>query len=118
MKFSIRLCGIAVLSMSLMACTIGNGRICGPQTPRAYCDKEAYVKLLHPKGYGEYFVKPGMTKESWRQDWVACGGMKDGGYSVGEWQPGDIDDFATSRRTVKKLDACMQSNGYEYRYEP
>lgn len=27
-------------------CTIGNGRICGPQTPRANCDKEVLERLL------------------------------------------------------------------------
>lgn len=27
-------------------CTVGNGRICGPQTPRANCDKEVLERLL------------------------------------------------------------------------
>ena len=33
----------------LIGCTIGNGHICGPQTPQAYCDREAYERLIHPK---------------------------------------------------------------------
>lgn len=76
MKRLIGLCGMATISSLLMACTIGNGRICGPQTPSAYCDKEAYQRLAHPKAYGEYWTKPDMTTESWRQDWVACGAAR------------------------------------------
>jgi len=123
MKFSIRLCGIAVLSMSLMACTIGNGRICGPQTPRAYCDKEAYQKLLHPKAYGEYWVKTGMTKESWREDWVGCGGYKDGDFSPHVRDINTLVEQGLSQSEAREklkdsLKSCMQSRGYEYLREP
>jgi hypothetical protein len=38
---------------------------------------------MHPKGLGEYWEKPGMTTDSWRTDWVSCGGINDGGYSAG-----------------------------------
>nr|CUV13268.1 protein of unknown function [Ralstonia solanacearum] len=37
----------------LSGCTIGNGHVCGPQTPALYCDREAYEKLMHPKPYIE-----------------------------------------------------------------
>ena len=30
--------------------------------------REDYIKSI--KAYGAYWVKPGMTTESWRQDWV------------------------------------------------
>ncbi len=108
---------LMVASALLMACTFGNGRICGPQTPAANCNKETYEKLVHPKAYGEHWIKPGMTKESWRQDWVACGGMNNGQYS-GDAPTGSITKvlIAAQQKERKKLDACMQSKGYEYHY--
>jgi len=57
----------------LIGCTIGNGQICGPQTPAAYCDKVAYDRLKHPKPYGAHWIKENMTKESRRTDISACG---------------------------------------------
>jgi hypothetical protein len=114
MKFWVML---MVASTILTACTFGNGRICGPQTPVANCNKETYEKLVHPKAYGEYWVKPDMTKESWRQDWVECGGRSNGQYS-GDAPSGSTSEVfsASWEKARKKLDACMQSKGYEYHY--
>lgn len=55
-------------------CTIGNGHICGPQTPAAYCDREAYEELMHPKPYIDKWEKPGASPETRRQDSASCGG--------------------------------------------
>ena len=119
MKLFIKLFVLGGTGMLLAACTIGNGRICGPQTPRAYCDKEAYEKLANPKTYGEYWVKPGMTKESWQQDWVACGGDSNGQYGV-YTPPGSPTKvvLAAQKQEAQRLGSCMQSKGYTYRYEP
>ena len=46
--------------------------------------EESYERLMHPKGFGEYWDKPEKTVEIWRADWVKCGGMVDGGYSTDE----------------------------------
>jgi hypothetical protein len=104
--------GIVFASL-LTACTIGNGRICGPSTPIAYCDRDAYQRLAHPKTYGEFWTKPGMTTESWRQDWMACGGMKNGDYTI------NVPQFSTtaviqegSKKTIQKLDICMKNKDY------
>jgi hypothetical protein len=69
------------------------------------------------KAYGEYWTKPGMTTESWRQDWVACGGRSNGQYS-GNVPPGSSDAVSSVlwEQARKTLDACMQSKGYVYRY--
>lgn len=77
---------------------------------------EQKKKLLHPKTYGEYWTKPGMTKESWRQDWVACGGLKDGSYAAGPKLPGETGDIAASNRKAEQLDVCMKEKGYAFRY--
>ena len=61
----------------LSGCTIGNGHICGPQTPQAYCDKDAYEKLMHPKPYGAHWIKEGMTREGRVEDIAACGANRD-----------------------------------------
>ena len=78
-------------------------------------ERERIIKSI--KAYGEYWTKPGMSTESWRQDWVACGGMSDGDYSS-DAPPGS--DTATlladSKRKSLKLGACMRAKGYEYHY--
>jgi hypothetical protein len=80
------------------------------------CTLECIAPLTPAKAYGEYWIKPGMTTESWRQDWVACGGRKDGGYSAGTRLSEEKDDFAASRRKTKQLSGCMQEKGYAYHY--
>ena len=110
-----RLVMTTCLSVPLTACTIGNGRICGPQTPAVYCDREAYERLTHPKGYGEYWIKDGMTIESWRQDWVKCGGMADGGYGTDAPSGSSSATIqASAREKREKLGACMSSKGYHF----
>lgn len=105
-----------VICLSLLAgCTIGNGHICGPQTPLAYCDREAYERLVHPKGLGEYWEKPGMTKESWRVDWIDCGGNPNGTYSTRippkSTQQVINDEFS---KKSKEIWVCMTNKGYQY----
>ena len=66
--------------------------------------------------YGAHWIKEGMTTESWRQDWVACGGMKDGSYAAGPRLPGETGDIAASDRKARQLATCMQYKGYKYHY--
>lgn len=117
MNFQLKLLCSVCLSSILGACAFGNGMICGPQTALADCNKEVYEKLVHPKAYGEHWIKAGMTKESWREDWVACGGRPSGDYSS-EAPDGSTTAViqADSKRTSKRLGSCMQSKGYEYHY--
>jgi hypothetical protein len=106
------LMGVGVV---LAGCTFGNGMICGPQTPAAYCDREAYQKLAHPKSYGQYWTKPAMTTESWRQDWVACGGQANGQFFIDKPAAGTTrDPLLDWQDKRKKLDACMQSKSYSF----
>ena len=101
----------------LTACTVGNGMICGPQTPAAYCDRDAYQKLANPKSYGQYWTKPTMTIESWRQDWVTCGGRVNGDYGSSLPQgTSDVVVLADEKSKKIRLDNCMQSNGYQFSY--
>jgi hypothetical protein len=106
--------GIVFASL-LTACTIGNGRICGPSTPIAYCDHDAYQRLAYPKAYGKFWAKPGMTTESWRQDWVECGGKSNGNYSSESPIGADTAALlADSKRVGDRLGTCMQSKRYVY----
>lgn len=78
-------------------------------------ERERIIKSIKP--YGEYWIKSGMTAKSWRQDWVACGGWSNGQY--GAYTPpgaSDADSSVLWEQVRKKLDACMKSKGYEYRY--
>ena len=93
----------------------GCGLLCQAGTGTCGMSDEQATKLLHPKAYGEYWVKPGVTKDVWRQDWVACGGMP-GGWYASAASPGanSIEIRSDSERTSQKLDACMQSKGYVF----
>ncbi len=69
------------------------------------------------KGYGEYWVKPGMSKESWRQDWVACGGQPNGAYANDAPQFSSMEIItAAGDRIRKTLGDCMTSKGYHLDY--
>jgi hypothetical protein len=72
----LRLWIVPFLSLLLAGCGIGGFWMEGISGQA----REDYLKSI--KAYGEYWVKDGMTVEQWREDWVACGGMKDGGYST------------------------------------
>jgi hypothetical protein len=114
MNYLVKAAAILCL-ISLMACTIGNGHICGPQTPQAYCDREAYERLMHPKGIGEYWEKPDKTVEGWRSDWVACGGRPNGDYLPYKPDgPGDKDFDDAYKKKEKHLWICMTQKGYKF----
>ncbi len=109
-------------AVALSGCTIGNGNICGPQTPRAYCDKEAYQRLMYPAPHGVKWIKEGMTRESRRSDSWACGAANTI-YAADRVvfpeediqsarRPEDKDDFPALRRLTQQWRACMQSKGY------
>jgi hypothetical protein len=109
-KVSILFCVIG-----LIGCTIGNGHICGPQTPQAYCDREAYERLMHPKGIGEYWEKPDKTVEGWRSDWVTCGGRPNGDYST-DTPPRSTHEVIreASDKKLKELWTCMTAKNYYF----
>jgi hypothetical protein len=103
----------------LGGCTIGNWQICGPQTPTADCDKEAYEALVHPKPYGAHWVKEGMTRESRRADLAACGSPD--GEEVDDFPPdqmeaarlpSDPNEINALLRLREGVGRCMQEKGY------
>jgi len=98
-----------LLSSCSVLCQAGTGT-CG-------MSKEDAQRLLNPKSYAQYWTKPATTTESWRQDWVECGGRPNGSY--GSSLPQGTKDAAVraDEETKKiKLDACMQSKGYQFSY--
>ena len=109
---------IAIVGLSFWALLSGCELLCQAGTGTCGLSREQAEKLLHPKTYGEYFVKSGMTKESWRADWVTCGGMKDGGYAsdAPSGSPTDV-LINASKQKRQDLGTCMQSKGYEYQRE-
>ena len=77
------------------------------------------TNLTPAKAYGEYWVKPGMSVEGWRQDWVGCGGMKDGGYSS-DAPSGSTSTvlLAAGKKKRDELAVCMKSKGYSETLSP
>ena len=88
---------------------------CGTQIALSGQAREDYLKSI--KAYGEYWTKPGMSTESWRQDWVVCGGFSNGQYA-GNAPIGSTTKVILDAQTYekKRLDACMRAKGYEYHY--
>jgi hypothetical protein len=102
-----KLC-IFCLPFFLSACLYGQC-IDGP------CALERQKLLKSIKAYGEFWTKPGMTTESWRQDWVECGGKSNGNYSSESPIGADTTALlADSKRVGERLGACMQSKRYVY----
>ena len=93
------------------------GVLCQAGTGTCGMTKEEAQRLLNPKSYGQYWTKPTMTAESWRQDWVECGGMQNGNYSSDAVSGSTSAVLAAANKAKKtKLDACMQSKGYQFSY--
>lgn len=116
----IKLLFMICTSSLLISCTIGNGRICGPQTPAAHCDKVAYERLKYPKPYGAHFIKEGMTKESRLDDTVACGSgrteyvlFSDDKIQAAK-HPNDPNNSLAKGRLSNQWASCMRAKGYVY----
>jgi hypothetical protein len=96
---------VPFLSLLLAGCGIGGFWMEGISGQA----REEYLKSI--KAYGEYWVKEGMTVEQWREDWVACGGMKNGSFGVNSGSTTQqIQEAANAK--ARELDACMASKGY------
>ena len=102
------LCANLLFSGCELLCQAGTGT-CG-------LSREERYKLLHPKAYGEYFVKLAVNLEEWRRDWVACGGRPNGQYSDDAPPNATTKEiFVANEKARNSLAVCMQSKGYEYR---
>ncbi len=86
---------------------------CGTQLALSGKAREDYLKSI--KAYGEYFVKLGASRDDWRRDWLACGGLPDGGYSsdAPSGSPTDV-LIQASKQKRKDLADCMKSKGYDH----
>ena len=105
-----------IFCLSLTLLFSGCELLCQAGTGTCGMSSEERYKLLHPKAYGEYFVKPGASREEWQRDWVACGGRPNGQYSDDAPPNATTKEiFAAIERARSSLNACMKSKGYEYR---
>jgi hypothetical protein len=77
--------------------------------------EETYERLRHPKGLGEYWEKPGMTKDSWKADWIDCGGRENGDFGPDEpIGPGDEAFQNAYKKKQSYLWSCMTKKGYQF----
>jgi hypothetical protein len=102
---------LSAVTLTMSGCGVlcmGGSMTCGMSS-------EARQRLLHPKEYGEHWEKLEVTKEEWRQDWVACGGFARGGFGVYS-PPGTSDQVHNKAYTEKRkqLDSCMKEKGYVF----
>lgn len=103
-----------MLNGCAQSCAVGD-----PFSLFTYCPKDAREKLFNPKPYGAHWVKEGMTRESRREDFMACGGAQDlrEGYPIKPEET--IQQFFAGRREHINhvLLPCMQTKGYVYQHQ-
>ncbi|QBG94604.1 hypothetical protein EYC55_02650 [Xanthomonas oryzae] len=107
---------LILLLVQLTGCIIGNGTICGPQTPMAMCDRKAYKALYYPTPPRDEWNKIDLNKVQLNADWLACGGLDDGGYAGVKSFAGE-ERLAYAARLGRKFDGiqiCMLNKGYVY----
>ena len=77
--------------------------------------EETYERLMHPKGLGEYWEKPGMNVDVWRADWVSCGGNPNGSYST-DTPPRSSQELIRENfsKKSKEIWICMTSQNYYF----
>ncbi|UBB93058.1 hypothetical protein [Xanthomonas oryzae] len=111
-----RFLGLIFLLAQLTGCIIGNGTICGPQTPMAMCDKKAYKALYYPTPLRDEWSKIGLNKAQLNADWLVCGGRDDGSYTDVRSIPGEanLDYSARLSQQFYEIQRCMLNNGYIY----
>lgn len=108
------------ISFILGACTVGNGRICGPQTPSAYCEEVAYQKLFHPKPYLHLWVKEGVIQpQDRRDDSAKCGGQPSDSnpmrvHNEESLQLSGETLWETRQRLAYQWQRCMLNKGYRF----
>lgn len=86
---------------------------CGTQIGISGQAREDYLRSIKPALH--YWEKPAMTAEGKRADWVACGGMLDGGYSS-DAPAGSSTAILLEANRIKreKIHACMEMKGYRF----
>jgi len=104
----------AALAVTLLpGCMIGNGHICGPQTPMAHCNKAAYQRLANPPSLMEEWQHPSKALQARQLDWVSCGGTEKGSYAVVSGATG-AETAARSGEKFDQIQRCMMGKKYQY----
>ena len=103
-----RMVVLLFLAISLSGCLYGQC-LDGP----CALERERIIKSIKP--YIAYWEKAGMTEEERRQDWVVCGGQKNGSFAWDSRKkiPDETDDDARTRLQFE-FQRCMLRAGYHY----
>lgn len=70
-------------------------------------------ELTPPKPYISYWEKLGMTEEGRQVDWAACGGKKNGDFSLNPNMLGETNEQSDIRQR-REFQRCLISRGYRY----
>ena len=80
--------------------------------------REDYLKSIKPMR--DFWKKEGTSDESRAQDWVACGGTKNGDFSPyekdleAEESKSGLDFFKAYMQLLYKVQRCMRNQGYRF----
>ena len=107
---NVKLLALLPLASLLSGCLYGQC-IDGP----CALERERMIKSIKP--YIAYWQKEGMTEEGRLKDWVACGGMKDGGFGY-PLDPNARLSGESEQEFMTRLDhafqRCMIRSDYHY----
>ncbi|MCS3809783.1 hypothetical protein FHY19_002843 [Xanthomonas arboricola] len=105
-----------LIILQVSGCVIGNGRICGPQTPLVLCDKEAEKALYHPTPLRDYWRNTETQSGSLNRAWIECGGDGSGSYVNNQRRPGEsmADLSMRDRNLFYNIQRCMMMKNYRY----
>lgn len=111
-KFSIAIV-VVISSFTLISC-FESCAVGDPLSILTYCDYDKYQKSIKP--YIAYWHKDGMNDESRLQNWVTCGGFKNGsfGINIQDKLPGESQVTSQNRQQMN-FQRCMIRSGYSYK---
>ena len=97
-----------------------NGHICGPQTSAAYCDHDAYERLMYPEPTIANWEKSDVTAEQKLKDWSDCGDTSNGRLNPSaeavraEMRVEDKEPAVARTRLTDISQRCLINKGYSW----
>ncbi len=114
LKLEMRVFALPLSVSVLGGCTKGNWTICGPQTPRAYCDRAVYDELVNPVSQRDKWTRSQVSPETKSVDWQDCGGLSSGDITPDRLGSTGLERAELSREKLYAAQRCMMSKGYQY----
>ena len=99
----------------LSGCLVGAGLIAGCATTRYIIHHEAYERAISPSiSHSGSWEKPHASEEQKRDDWIACGGERNGIFSPPFDRKSGEDPNVFYIRASREFQGCLAGKGYHF----